>query len=143
MDYWNTIGTWATAVVTAIGVVLVIIQLHLARRQARTTFEESLNKEYREITKDLPMEAFYKKFDGDPMALFVKNKVAFYRYFDLSNEQVFLATKKKEKISDTRYKEWRNGIIGNLTRPVFETVFKHIRSETGDFSELDTLLKSP
>ncbi len=76
------------SVATAIGVVVAAWQLALSQGQARTAFEDSLNMQYREISRRLPIRALL----GDPLdATEQESALAdFYHYFDLSNEQAFL-----------------------------------------------------
>ena len=94
-------------------------------------FEDSLTKEYREITKELPIEAFFlnREFSKEDI---LKYAQCFYRYFDLCNEQVFLS----KRLSSSTFDEWKRGMAGNLKRPAFKAAWLHIRNLTGDFTDL-------
>jgi hypothetical protein len=76
------------AIATAIGVFFAAIQLWHTRNRAVTTFEDSLSSEYREITGRLPTEALL----GEILTPDVQKTHfhEFYRYFDLTNSQIFL-----------------------------------------------------
>src|SRR5437764_11694309 len=87
MDYHTLLQDLA-AVATAGGVLLAARQLFLAKDQAQSQFEDSLNAQYRAVIQDLPLGAMFGQQLLTPEleeALRV-----FYRYFDLSNEQGFL-----------------------------------------------------
>lgn len=99
---------------TAVAVIVGFHQLRQTERQAMTRFEDDLSREYRSILKDIPIEALYVdgnvELDGDVLR-------AFYRYFDLSNEQLFQG--REGRVSDATLEQWRDGIAGNLALPVF------------------------
>lgn len=66
-------------------------QLETARNQARTAFEDSLAREYREIACSLPVSALVRQHGPAPGTPAFDNLLPqFYSYFDLSNEQAFL-----------------------------------------------------
>lgn len=64
------------------------------------------------------MKAFYK--DGPPPS--EQEILAFYRYFDLSNQQLFLGRKKR--VSPATLEEWKDGIAGNLQLPAFAAAWE-------------------
>ena len=74
-----------------------------------------------------------KKEEEDQKAL------AFYRYFDLSNQQLFLARRKR--ISKKTREDWKEGIAGNLELPEFrkawERLVRHL--SVSDFEDLRRL----
>lgn len=76
------------AVATAFAVFVAVWELRTAKAQARTSFEDDLSREYRAIIGELPAEAFYVNSELTPTEA---TRRAFYRYVDLSNEQLFLA----------------------------------------------------
>lgn len=104
------IGSIATAVAVIVG----FHQLKQAERQAMVRFEDDLSREYRSILRDIPVEALY--VDGD-VDLDGEALRAFYRYFDLCNEQLFQG--KEGRLRDATLEQWRDGIEGNLELPVF------------------------
>ncbi len=78
----------ALAAITAAGIIVAAWQLIVTKRQAVTTFEDTIAREYRELANRLPTDALL----GEELCE-EKYKRAFdefYHYFDLSNEQVFL-----------------------------------------------------
>src|SRR4051794_32928361 len=90
--------------ITAGAVVVGVAQLRLARTEAdrlrrgeQTSFEDDLSREYRALVGYLPAEAFFA--DGIPDD-FAEHRRSFYRYFDLSNEQLFYAG--HGRVSDAR-----------------------------------------
>src|SRR5947199_10739310 len=76
------------AVATAGGVFLAARQLYLAKDQAQSQFEDSLNAQYRAILEDLPLAALLGQHIAEPEL--ERTLPFFYRYFDLSNEEAFL-----------------------------------------------------
>ena len=73
-------------IVAAIGVVAAFGQLWLSRRQARAAYEDALVGHYRDIVRELPVEALL----GERLNESAQRDTlgAFFRYFDLSNEQL-------------------------------------------------------
>jgi hypothetical protein len=129
--------TAAASAVTAVSVVFAFWQLVLAKRIAQLQFEDALAKEYRDIAAKLPTKVFYG------VALDAKEQAAlrdeFYRYIDLSNEQVHL--RQRRRVSKAVWKSWREGIKANLSLPAFATAWKEVKDRTDSFSELRRLEK--
>lgn len=121
---------------TAIGVGVAASQLFIARRQATTTFEDSLTNQYRSIISHIPVEALF----GEPLSLKAQASLLphFYRYFDLCNEQIFL--RKKNRITDKTWQNWVDGIKSNMSRPAFATAWAETaRRAPDDFDHLREL----
>ena len=77
-----------SSIATAVGVAVAAYQLFITRRQATTTFEDTLNTQYRQAIERLPIEALFgEKLKEQDQAELLPH---FYRYFDLCNEQAFL-----------------------------------------------------
>jgi hypothetical protein len=127
---------------TAIGVVTGAASLLWARKQAQTGFEDSLAREYRDITRTLPIEARLGQPappSGSPE--FLAYIDGFFRYIDLTNEQIFL--RQVGRVSGRTWAFWWSGIEANLGvdgRPGFLAAWEYIRSESGEFDELARLL---
>jgi hypothetical protein len=125
------------SIATAIGVFFAAFQLWHTRARAITTFEDSLANEYRQITAKLPMEALLGEVlapDGQKA-----NLHEFYRYFDLTNNQIFL--RQIRRISKKTWRFWAEGIQTNLARPAFAESWAEISRRAGsDFSELRRLI---
>ena len=121
---------------TAAAVMVAAWQLALSKRQAVTTFEDSLAKEYRDIAATLPVKALLGEGLSNPE--YREKFDEFYRYFDLCNQQVFL--RKSGRVSDKTWQFWHEGIASNLKRPAFAQAWAEIAARSnGDFSELRSL----
>jgi hypothetical protein len=97
----------------------------LVRKQATTSFEDSLTAQYRKIMKDIPADIWL----GAHLTTLTKEhkdrcRDAIYRYIDLSNEQAFLHDKKR--VSEEAWTEWRTGIKGNMELPAFKEVWTEV-----------------
>lgn len=153
---WDTAASWVTAIGTCAMAYIILMQLSPIKRQAmkaeqqhalahalavqsqqlaQIEFEDSLNREYRGLVKLLPNGAFSKH--GLPENVIADSLRSFYCYFDLCNQQILM----KERIRPGTFEEWKLGIFGNLERKAFAGAWKLIRDETGDFEELNTLLR--
>jgi hypothetical protein len=141
---------WAAAVgaVSAAGSALFAgLQIRWSRRAATTVFEDALAAEYRALAKELPVGAFLKSGMSPPE---IKDDLGvFYRYFDLSNQQAFLA--EAGRVSVETWRQWADGIESNMRRQAFKDAwFEHIRDAAAvdqpdgtvnrDFDELRRLL---
>ena len=124
-------------VATAIAVIFAAWQIWLSKKQATTTFEDSLAKEYRELAARLPTKALL----GEPLTD-MEHSDSFdemYHYFDLCNQQAFLAD--AGRISKETWKFWKDGITSNIRRPAFERAWSEIAARSnGDFSELRAII---
>jgi hypothetical protein len=123
-------GSLLTAGAVAVGV----RQLHMTQQEvefekehAQTAFEDDLSREYRAIIAELPVEAFHA--DAAP-TLTEATRRSFYRYFDLSNEQLFHV--RKERISGATADQWLDGIEGNLSLPGFAAAWCDLRPHLAD-----------
>lgn len=138
MDIFNLIANLATA----FGVILAVYQLKVARTQSVVEFEDSLNKEYRELLKELPTNII---LGGDISKEEIeKNINIFYRYIDLTNEQIYL--RMKNRITKSTWRSWEEGIRLNFSIFGFEAAWKQIRQyDENRFNDLHKLLseKSP
>jgi hypothetical protein len=138
MDWLSLINASAS-VATAIALVLTGWQIRLAKKQSQTQFEDDLTHQYREITKDIPTEALLGREISEEE--YQQARHAFYRYVDLSNEQVFL--RQKGRVSAKTWTLWREGIKYHLTKPAFARAWKEFKRETeGHFKGLQLLEKS-
>lgn len=125
-----------SSIATAIGVAVAAYQLFVTRRQATTTFEDTLNIQYRQSIEKLPIEALF----GEPLKEQELSSLIphFYRYFDLCNEQAFLFS--LGRVSKKTWQNWEDGIKGNMDRPAFQAAWNEVaRRASGDFESLRTL----
>jgi hypothetical protein len=113
-------------------------EIDVVQQQAQTAFEDDLSREYRQIVGDLPVEVFYADSD---VAFDERVHRSFYRYFDLSNEQLFLA--RQGRISYATQEQWRDGIAGNLRLPAFREAWAEIggRVPRNYFEDLRRLIQ--
>ena len=124
-------------IATACAVVVAAWQLVLSQKQAVTTFEDSLAKEYRDIAATLPVKALLGQTLSE--SEHIEKFDEFYRYFDLCNQQAFL--KQSGRVSDKTWQFWLEGIASNLERPAFERAWSEVAARSnGDFAELRALV---
>ena len=116
------------SVATAVGVGVAAYQLFIARQQARTTFEDSLNAQYRVAIERLPLEALFGEHVKESEVLSLLPH--FYRYFDLCNEQAFLH--KNGRISKMTWQNWEEGILTNMRRPAFALAWSEVAARAND-----------
>ena len=136
LEVFSMIG----GIATAVGVAVAAWQIWLARKQSVTSFEDSLAKEYRELTATLPTKALL----GLPLTdeEHAKYFDEFYRYIDLCNEQAFLH--ETGRISEDTWTFWNAGIASNMARPAFRRAWREIAERAeGDFSELRRVSPPP
>ncbi len=100
---------------TSLGVAIAMIQLWRTASQAVTTFEDSISKEYREITRRIS----YKALVGIEMTDNEKDDALneIYNYMDLCNEQIFL--RKTKRIRRSTWGDWQEGMRSNFGLPFF------------------------
>src|SRR5690349_20192871 len=121
---WHNIFAGVVAgasIVAALGVVIGAWQIRLTKLQAQTDFEDDLSREYRSIIQYLPAHAF---FEQAPDRVGSEEINAFFRYFDLSNEQLLLA--EQGRVRETTAADWRAGMILNLRLPAFNRAWEEI-----------------
>lgn len=129
-------ATAIAAVFTAFGAWAAVRQLRLLEQQSVTSFEDGLADEYRDIARELPLDALLG-VSMSPQEV-TQALPAFYRYFDLCNQQVFLNM--QGRIRAETWQLWKDGIQSNLRRPAFAQAWAEIAAKaTGDFNELRAL----
>lgn len=124
-------------VATTVAVLFAAWQLWQTRKQAQTTFEDAMAKEYRELASTMPTKAFL----GEELteAEHAKALDEFYHYFDLCNGQAFL--RQIGRVRSKTWIFWCDGMRANFKRPAFKTAWKKISSQDGgDFTELRLLM---
>ncbi len=134
----GSITDWITAVSSVgstIGVFLAYKQLASSKEIARMQFEDSLAKEYRELIMAIPTKALL----GEDLSSeeFEKSFDEIFRYFDLTNQQIFLRSKKR--VSKSTWLEWIEGIKSNMSLSVFKLAWEKIKSKSNSFDELRRL----
>lgn len=135
MSALDWIGVFAS-LATSVGVLLAWRQLVLSRQQLVTHFEDSLSTQYRDLLGSLPVKALL----GDELSPeeLDESLGVFFRYFDLSNEQVFL--RQQGRVSRATWSNWAEGITSNLRLPAFRQAWDRTRNKPGKpFDELKAL----
>jgi hypothetical protein len=134
MSLLNILQTLGT-LLTGVGASIVIVQLYQRKKQFTTQFEDHLTDEYREIVYEIPTDALLRQDDIDGYEGELKD---YYRYFDLTNEQVFL--RQEGRVSKSTWEEWREGIETHLDRPDFQNAWNELKNRAPDsFNELRNL----
>ena len=134
---WNAVSAIAN-VVTAAGVFSALWQLRVTKVLAQLQFEDSLSKEYRDLAARIPTKVFFGARLSDSEQHQTRDE--FFRYIDLSNEQVVL--RKRGRISQKVWEGWCAGIEDNLRLPAFERAWSEIKERTSSFEELRALERS-
>lgn len=129
----SAIANWATA----IGVVVATWQLYQSKQQGQSKFEDSMNIQYREMLAELPLNALLgRRLNDEELTAYLP---VFYRYFDLSNEQAFLAY--RDRVRETTWINWRDGIEQNLARPAFRQAWEELEPDLdGSFDDLKRVI---
>lgn len=117
---WNTIASIATAVLVGVGVWEIRAGSHIAQSE----FEESLDRQYRELARDIPVDALIGGMV--PKTQWPETRELIYNYLDLCNEQVFL--RKKNRIRKDTWRDWCAGMRSHLEKPAFLKVWNEVKS---------------
>jgi hypothetical protein len=138
-DFLQLTQAFAT-VATVIYVFLTWQQLKLLRKQATTTFEDSLTEQYRRIIENIPIE-IWLGVDLRTLDEVRRNRCrdAICRYIDLSNDQAFLHNKKR--VTDEAWNQWSDGIKLNMKLGAFAEVWEEVKKKCpASFNELRGVL---
>jgi len=114
---------------------LVWWQIRCVKKQATTSFEDSLTDHYRRIIENIAIEIWLGP-DLDTLELEPKKRCreAIYRYIDLCQDQVFLHD--NGRITDATWAEWGPGIKGNMSIAAFKEVLNEVQAKLpNSFSE--------
>jgi len=132
---WNTIASIATA----LGVGFAVWQFRDSKKLAQSTFEDSLDQQYRALAMAIPVDALIGKIIPEQRKEEVRELI--YNYLDLSNEQISL--RKNNRVTKDTWSYWCSGIKSNIQKPAFKEVWEEIQKESpGSFSFLEELEKS-
>lgn len=119
--------------ITLIGAVFAVYQFWINTQQSKTTFEDSISKEYRDIFKNIPYNALIGKALTDEEVNQVANEI--YNYMDFCNEQIFL--RKTGRVREDTWNNWQEGMCTNFSLPIFISVSNEVFEELPDiFTEL-------
>lgn len=118
-DWIQTIAS----VVTAVGVAIAAWQLYHTKQQSQSQFEDSFAEQAAAFAAKLPLEALLGRELGDEE---VKAHLrVFYEYFDLSNEQAFIA--RQGRLRPETWANWREGIEQHMSRRGFKQAWTTLR----------------
>ena len=122
--------------VMAGGALLIVWQIRQSKLQAITTFEDTLDNEYRRIVHGVPAKILLgEEVPQSELTGYLDELIA---YFDLCNQETFL--RQRKRISGSTWIYWSDGIRSNLTRPAFKQAWEMIKaSNRTDFEELRKL----
>lgn len=133
------IARLVASVATAIGVAIAAWQIRRNAEQTKTSFEDSLNKEYRELMRPVPLKALVGENVTEKEAEAAKE--AIYNYLDFCNQQVYL--RKQKRIRKPTWLEWQEGMKINFALPLFAEVAQLVFARLPHiFSELRKVQES-
>ena len=119
--------------IMAVGALLILWQIRQAKRQAVTSSEDSIDKEYRGIIHQIPAKALLGEALSAKEAR--EHLDEFFAYIDLCNQQVFL--RQRKRIGRGTWQFWCDGMKSNLLRPAFKKAWETVKVKADtDFGEL-------
>ncbi len=121
---------------TTIGVAVALIQIWRNAEHSKTTFEDSLTKEYREIIRRIP----YKALVGETLDEKEKDEAfnEIFNYMDICNEQVFLYM--SGRVRKKTWLNWQEGMKTNFSLSTFKVASKEVFDKLpNNFKELKTV----
>lgn len=128
--------TSVASIATAIGVLVAAYELRETQKIAQTEFEDSLDQQYRELARGIPVDALIGKTVSDDKKELTRELI--YNYLDLCNEQVSL--RQKKRIRKDSWLDWSAGIKSHLQKIEFQSVWEEIKIESpGTFTFLEKL----
>ena len=99
-------------------------------------FEDSINKEYRDIIQRIPYKALIGEEIFSSEANAVHNEV--YNYMDLCNEQIYL--RMSNRVSKKTWNNWQEGMKTNFELKIFnDTLIEVFEKLPTNFSELQNV----
>lgn len=135
MDWPSTIILGAN-VATSVGVFFAAAGLWVTKVQAVTAYEDSISTEYRQLIKNIPIEALLGEHLSEGEAK--SSLTAIYNYIDFTNEQIYL--RQRGRIRKATWHSWAEGIASNMRRVAFKEAWEMIKAKSPDsFTELRTL----
>jgi hypothetical protein len=123
---------------TAVGVVIAAWQIWRNAEQTKTSFEDSLNKEYRELMRPITLAILLGETASPEKATEAREHI--YNYLDFCNQQVYL--RKCSRIRKDTWIEWQKGMKINFELPLFKEVMNEVFSTIPSiFQELRKVLE--
>ena len=132
---WNSL----VSVATAVGVLIAAFQLRTSSKIAQSEFEDSIDQQYRDLARGIPVDALIGKSVSEDKKEMTRELI--YNYLDLCNEQIFL--RRKKRIRKDTWVDWCAGIESNLSKQEFEKVWSEVKKEAPQtFTFLERLEKN-
>jgi hypothetical protein len=134
INYIADCATAVAAVIAAISLGISAYQTNLSRRLAETAFEDTIDQQYRELAKEIPVDVLINncdEFSSDTREII-------FNYLDLCNQQIYLRA--QGRIGKERWGSWCDGIQENLRKTAFHSVWSEVK-EKASFSYLERLDK--
>ena len=132
---WNS----TVSIFTTIGVLVAAFQLRVSSIIAQSEFEDSIDQQYRELAKDIPVDALIGKTVPSEKKEYTRELI--YNYLDLCNEQTFL--RKNKRVRRGTWVDWCSGMQSHLSKVEFVNVWTEIKEEAPKtFTFLEQLEKS-
>lgn len=132
---WNSL----VSIATAIGVFIAAFQLRTSSKIAQTEFEDSIDQQYRDLARGIPVDALIGKGVSEDKRDLTRELI--YNYLDLCNEQIFL--RRKKRIRKDTWVDWCTGIESNLLKKEFAKIWLEVKSESPKtFTFLERLEKA-
>lgn len=92
-----------------------IYQVRKNTEQSITAFEDSISKEYRDISNNIPYNALIgKTLTGEEIT---QASNVIYNYIDFCNEQIFL--RRTGRVREDTWNNWQKGMSINFSLPIF------------------------
>ncbi len=136
---WTDVVSAVAASVSALAVILAMLQLRTTKAINQLEFEDGLNKEYRDLVARIPTKALLGSGLSPQEYQDAFNEL--YRYVDLCNQQVFL--RRQKRISSDVWGQWCAGIQYNLeSLQTFKRAWSDIKGRCDSFKELRKLEKN-
>lgn len=130
---WTDIVSAVSAAVSALAVIVAMWQLRATKIIHQLEFEDSLDKEYRDLVARIPTKALIGS--GLSPVEYAQAFDEFYRYFDLCNQQIILRMRKR--IGQDVWSEWCCGIAYNIEKlPAFKRAWEDIKDRSDSFKEI-------
>nr|WP_308855461.1 hypothetical protein [Vibrio vulnificus] len=128
----SDVATAIAAVIAAISLGVSAFQTRLSRRIAETAFEDSIDQQYRDLAKEIPVDVLIDKCTD----LSNDTREVIFNYLDLCNQQIYLRA--KGRVSEERWIDWRDGIQENLSKHGFNLIWTEVKDKAS-FSYLERL----
>lgn len=122
-----------------IGVVVALWQIWRNNEQQKTSFEDSLTKEYRDIVRRIPYKALMGEELNEAERETAYNEI--FNYMDLCNEQIFL--RMSGRVRKNTWNNWQEGMHTNYSQSVFKNASEEVFLKVpNNFKELKKVLGS-